>query len=468
MYVSFERSPRYRQLTFEDLWFKDDSECQEIECTPASTVTYKMPYASERLKSMIDVDNMIARLTYFNRKYQSLREMPRRELYETFYREKSDKGMRHIFNAVFKSQYRYVKCDSKTVCSGIASILKPLFTQHEGAVHTELYESRKTELMDFLSSHGFNTSFINFDELISNAYRKIDAPKIQLYVALDELKRMFEGDFCENIQDHVGRAMPPRKLYHTAAFAYIKHRCTVDCLKKHQKNESNWFGKYDLSNFFGSTTLEYTMKMFSLVFPFSEIVENGGREQLETALSLAFLDGGLPQGTPISPLITNIIMIPVDYELSKGFRKHKQNFVYTRYADDFLISSRKGFDPKMVEKGIVKTLTSFDAPFTIKSSKTRYGSSAGRNWNLGLMYNKDHQITVGHDKKRRFRAELSSYVMDRLHGVRWSVSDIQTMEGTRSYYAMVEPQAIDNLIKKINTKFNVDVIKMIKADLKVA
>lgn len=288
----------------------------------------------------------------------------------------------------------------------------------------------------------------------SGGLRKIDAPEPELMDALRRLKTIFEEDF--------------KALYHTSAFAYIKHRSTVDAVKRHQANESKWFGKYDLSNFFGSTTIDFAIKMLGMVFPFSEVIKSTvGERELRKAIELAFLDGGLPQGTPISPLITNIMMIPVDYKLANGFRDfNHQRFVYTRYADDFLVSSKYTFSFREVEKFIVDTLKSFGAPFTIKSEKTRYGSSAGSNWNLGVMLNKDNEITVGHKKKRQFQAMLASYIMDKKNGKDWDKSDVQTMEGYRNYYRMIEGDTIDKMVAHIGEKFGVDVVQLIKDDLR--
>ena len=288
----------------------------------------------------------------------------------------------------------------------------------------------------------------------SGGLRRIDAPEPELMDALRRLKTIFEEDF--------------KVLYHTSAFAYIKKRSTLDAVKRHQANESKWFGKYDLSDFFGSTTPEFVMKMFSMIFPFSEVVKrNDGKEELAKALDLAFLNGGLPQGTPISPLITNVMMIPIDYKLANGLRDYKkQRYIYTRYADDFLISSRYTFSFKEIEEYIVDTLKSFDAPFTIKSQKTRYGSSSGSNWNLGVMLNKDNQITIGHKKKRQFEAMLASYVMDKQHGKNWDKTDVQVMDGYRNYYKMVEGENIDKIVEHIGKKFNVNIIQLIKEDLR--
>ncbi|MCL2052843.1 MAG: hypothetical protein FWG90_00155 [Oscillospiraceae bacterium] len=43
--------------------------------------------------------------------------------------------------------------------------------------------------------------------------------------------------------------------------------------------------------------------------------------ELQKALSLCFSNGGLPQGTPISPFITNVMMIPLDHKLSNSLRQ---------------------------------------------------------------------------------------------------------------------------------------------------
>lgn len=287
----------------------------------------------------------------------------------------------------------------------------------------------------------------------SGGLRRIDAPKPELMEALRRLKTVLEEDFGV--------------LYHTSAFAYIKNRSTIDAVKRHQANNSKWFAKLDLHDFFGSTTLDFAMSMLSKIFPISEVVrEDVGRNALHDALELAFLNGGLPQGTPISPLITNVMMIPVDFKLSNTLKDfEKQNFVYTRYADDFIISSKYDFDVHKVENLIVSTLRSFNAPFSINASKTRYGSSSGRNWNLGVMLNKDNEITVGHKKKRQFQSMLHNYITDRRNGVQWSREDIMVMQGLYSYYHMVEGAVMDAIIKHINEKMGVDVLCFIKEDL---
>lgn len=296
--------------------------------------------------------------------------------------------------------------------------------------------------------------------------RHIDAPRPELMDALRRLKTMFEVAFYPiNRETSIQTT-----YYHTSAFAYIAGRCTVDAVKRHQANESRWFGKLDFSNFFGTTTLDFAMRMLSMVFPFCEICRTDrGREELRKAVELGFLDGVLPQGTPLSPLLTNIIMLPIDFRLSSKLRDVDGNsFVYTRYADDMLISSRYNFNIHQIEDVVLSVLSDFDAPYRLNREKTRYGSSSGSNWNLGVMLNKDNKITVGYKNKQRFQAMLATYAADHNNGVRWDYGDLMHMEGLRSYYRSVEGDTIDRIVKHVGDKFHLDIVSAIKSDLRPA
>ena len=187
---------------------------------------------------------------------------------------------------------------------------------------------------------------------------------------------------------------------------------------------------------------------------------------MQKALNLCFLNNGLPQGTPISPFLTNVMMVAIDHKISNGLRNFdNRRFVYTRYADDLLISCKIGFDKNAVQKLVTDTLADFNAPFSIKPEKTRYGSSAGRNWNLGLMLNKENEITIGHKRKKEFKAMLQNYMYCRKSGNGWSHNDIQVLGGLISYYRMVEKDYFDYLLRQYGEKHGADIRACIKADL---
>jgi len=160
------------------------------------------------------------------------------------------------------------------------------------------------------------------------------------------------------------------------------------------------------------------------------------------------------------------MMIPLDHKLSNSLRNFEKNrFVYTRYADDLLISCRQDFSQESVQAFISDTLKEFDAPFTIKPEKTRYGSSSGRNWNLGVMLNKDNQITIGHKKKKHFKAMLDGYIRAKKDGRGWDLHDVQVLSGLISYYRMIEQDYIDYVLKTYSEKNQINIMASIKADL---
>lgn len=281
----------------------------------------------------------------------------------------------------------------------------------------------------------------------SGGFRQIDAPNDALQEQLRRLVKFISED-CG-------------VLYHTSAFAYIKGRSIVDCLRKHQKNESEWFLKTDISGFFPNTTIEFVMKMAAMIFPLSEIVNRqDGYEEFKKAISLGFLNGGLPQGTSASPCITSWMYLPIDFELFNELAHRKM--VYTRYADDMLVSAQEQFKKDEIVQLIKDTLKKFEAPHELKNEKTRFGSRRGQNWNLGLMLGAENRITVGYRAKKYLKSALCSFILDTKNGNYWDLDDVNHLRGQLSYYTMVEPDYFNEIINHQGEKWGVNVREMFK------
>lgn len=285
----------------------------------------------------------------------------------------------------------------------------------------------------------------------SGGKRDIYAPTDTLYAYQVMLRTLFEQEFDAQ--------------YHTSAFAYCKGRSILYCLKRHQANKSKWFLKLDFSDFFGNTSMPFVLSQLKMIAPFSEVLnDTKGSRLLSKALNICFLNGGLPQGTPISPMLTNLIMIPIDHELNK--RLHDLGFVYTRYADDLQISHKETFDPESVIKIVSDVLRQFNAPYEIKKEKTRFGSSSGRNWNLGLMLNKDNRITLGHKKHKLMKARIYSFLMDEKNHHPWSLEEVQKLAGQVAYFKSIEPQTVQYITTQISHKVQMSFDKTLKKRLR--
>ncbi len=271
--------------------------------------------------------------------------------------------------------------------------------------------------------------------------RRIDAPNEELKTTMRQVKKEIETAL--NIHPH------------DAAHAYVKNRSVLTALQVHQRNQSNWFLKLDLKDFFPSHTPEYVAKQLHQLYlspalPIPELLE------------LSVFNGGLPQGTPLSPLLTNLCMTPIDYAITKNL---SSAYRYTRYADDLLISSRASFSPSNITDMIKQILQAEACPFTINEAKTRYGSAAGRNWNLGLMYNKDNNITLGHQKKQRLRAMINNFLRDFTNGILWTTIDVQHLQGTLAYFKHIEPEYALYVFNEYSTKYNCELKHAIKTCL---
>lgn len=279
----------------------------------------------------------------------------------------------------------------------------------------------------------------------TGGYRQIDAPTAPLMDYLHKVKEVFEKQLFV--------------LSHDAAFAYVKQRSCKQALEVHQHNESRWFLKLDIKDFFPSCTEQFVMQQLLKLYPFCSLALNFASftEELTAVIKMCLLNGVLPQGTPMSPLLTNLIMIPIDYAIQHMlWHKGGSNFKYTRYADDILISNKYDFNWNDMQNEVQTIFELEHTPFHIKREKTRYGTSAGRNWNLGLMLNKDNNITIGHQKKEQLKAAVNNYMRDFTTGILWSKIDVQVLLGNLSYVQSIEPDYVTNLIHKYEARYPVN------------
>ena len=329
---------------------------------------------------------------------------------------------------------------------GASNIMKPYDYDNNIRLH-------KITLDNFLRQHNINEMYTEFKiPKHTGGFRNIDAPNEELKTFMREYTTNFMHDF--------------KTLPHDSAYAYVKRRSVIDAVKEHQRNKSRWFLKIDLKDFFGSCNEEFIVTQLSKLYPFA-IGGNDTFEYLKVLAKFSCLNNKLPQGTPISPWLTNLLMIEYDYKITKLLNNihnlglKKQRYVYTRYADDILISAKEKFDYQTIINEIKKLLE--DTPLNIKDEKTRFGSNAGRNWNLGIMYNKDNTLTIGHKKKRQIKDNIYYFIKFKDN---FDIEQCWWLQGNISWLNSVEPEYTEGLLNYYKDKFNVDVLKTLTDKIK--
>lgn len=143
-------------------------------------------------------------------------------------------------------------------------------------------------------------------------YRTIDAPRadlkrIQRTIA-QELWRFYYAPIC--------------------TYGFVSGRNIAQGAKKHVKKRTVM--TIDLQDFFSSVSSSRVRGIFITVCHCCPEVAN-------TLTNLTCLNGGLPQGAPSSPILSNLVCYSMDRELLNYAIRHR--LTYSRYADDLTFSS---------------------------------------------------------------------------------------------------------------------------------
>ncbi len=114
------------------------------------------------------------------------------------------------------------------------------------------------------------------------------------------------------------------------SYAYQKNKSVKKCIECHKKSKS--FLKFDIHKFFNSIDKRKLSQKLLYEFELDEIYE----EQLLNVLDICFDEEKMPIGLITSPILSDIYMKKFDVEFSNELG---ENYIYTRYADDILVSS---------------------------------------------------------------------------------------------------------------------------------
>ena len=283
----------------------------------------------------------------------------------------------------------------------------------------------------------------------AGGYRTIEAPSEQLKTKQRALLTLLKEKY--------------QLLESPWAYAYIKNTCALDALKEHQKNASKYFLKLDIKDFFPSCTSEIVFDSLNKIFPICSWTSDKQELLKQTIKSYCFLNNRLPQGAVTSPFLSNLTLLPYDVAIHDLLKRaetfKKQKYVYTRYADDLLISAKTPFNWKEITKLVKEIL---NPNFTIKDNKTRYGTSTGRNWNLGCMLNKDNNITVGHEVKEAWKRTMMNLIIRYSNGDIITKEEKQQIQGKLAYFKMIEPDYFEYLNRHYHQKYKVNFENILK------
>ena len=225
--------------------------------------------------------------------------------------------------------------------------------------------------------------------------RKIEAPIDQLRIIQKWIKKRILDKFSVS----------------EAANGFVKKRSIYNNALPHTNKEL--VINLDLKDFFPSITYSDVFKVF---------IYMGYTKEVSHLLTQLCTNGNnvLPQGSPASPSLSNLICLKLDKRISSLAKKN--GFTYTRYADDITISG---------EKNIVNSLPLIcriirEEGFVINQEKTRLQYSSHRQEVTGLTVNKKVSIT----KKMKKEIEDAIYYCSK-YGV---VSHMERIKCNKAFY----------------------------------
>lgn len=255
---------------------------------------------------------------------------------------------------------------------------------------------------------------------------------------------------------------------HSAATGFVLDKSIVDNAKKHVGH--HYVLNMDLKDFF-HTFDRNRVKMGFMYEPFNL---NGDKEPLAFLLASLCthpfeIDGEvqtiLPQGSPTSPTLTNILCKKLDRRLS-GLAK-RFGATYTRYADDITFSSSHNIYNDEDFNNELKRIIEVDQKLIINPKKTRLQKTDYRQEVTGLIVNDKVNVHRRYVKQIRMwlyywekygyeKAEVifkKDYIADKGHVKNNNAQLVNVLDGKLEFLKMVKGEK-DGTYKKLKHRYD--------------
>lgn len=178
--------------------------------------------------------------------------------------------------------------------------------------------------------------------------------------------------------------------------------------------------RLDLTDFFPTIS---DRRVFGL---FSSLGFNGSCSYILTRLCT--LSGCLPQGSPASPAISNVIARWLDTEI-RNLSFHF-GLKYFRYSDDMFFVGKNNFDHKKVIDAVLPIIHMNG--FVLNADKTAYFPRGAPRTTLGL-------VTHGNTPKlpREFRRNLRAAFFQASRNVEYALANMAVLRGSLEWYKSI-------------------------------
>lgn len=264
---------------------------------------------------------------------------------------------------------------------------------------TQALASQNTwiKVHDLMDDQVREMHYMDFETNLSEKKRPISSPEEQLM----------------RIQRYILKRLPLDTVS-KSAFAYTPGRSAKQAAELHIG--SVWAVKVDIANFFHQIREQDVAHLFRS-WGFADAAAVGYAKILtkpnspNPKISSRSPGGRLPQGAPTSGAIANLVCFELDMRIERFATEN--DYVYTRYSDDILISSRSPDYSRERAAETLRELSSIIRQFglALNHAKTKiYAPSAPKHY-LGLIVGADRLRLPRHYRRK---LELMGYCLKKI------------------------------------------------------